>query len=460
MEEKINNQKIFSYVPSLIAKLILDSFLQDKDIFTEGTETDSNIMKSKRKRSTLNFINATSVNINSNMFPNIHRLQNTIIMNIKLKGFQKLISILSFKDPQDVKEKMFSEYLSLITPKILLKISRIIEKNGGEILKYNDYEFTTIWNIPQKKKEYKMRRIKKFYAKYAMITAIEIMKFVDETEISCGVKLKISIGIGIGRTIIGFFGGERKRSDIIVMGKAIENAEICLNYGLTHEIIISEEMNDLFKGSAELSTKKIINNDKKANNLYSLKVYNEYLLKNFMGFRRMKLKNNKIIMSKKVYENLANKVYFFSSILPQGLIKHFDLGEDQNLKEISVVTIATIHIFFNFENYTNYTVLQNLILDIQKATYLTFGSLLFMSKTYTGLLLRCVWGMDPGSFLDDTARAISTAFILGKLTKYYNIKIGIGIATGSCYCGSIPQTHLKKSPLYVFDINNKLPNVK
>ena len=256
MEEKINNQKIFSYVPSLIARLILDSFLQDKDIFTEGTETESKIINSKRKRSTLNFINATSVNINSNMFPNIHRLQNTIIMNIKLKGFQKLISILSFKDPQDVKEKMFSEYLSVITPKILLKISRIIEKNGGEILKYNDYEFTTIWNIPQKKKEYKMRRIKKFYAKYAMITAIEIMKFVDETEISCGVKLKISIGIGIGRTIIGFFGGERKRSDIIVMGKAIESAETCLNYGLTHEIIISEEMNNLFKGSAEISTKK------------------------------------------------------------------------------------------------------------------------------------------------------------------------------------------------------------
>ena len=43
MEEKINNQKIFSYVPSLVAKLILDSFLQDKDIFTEGNETESKI---------------------------------------------------------------------------------------------------------------------------------------------------------------------------------------------------------------------------------------------------------------------------------------------------------------------------------------------------------------------------------------------------------------------------------
>ena len=36
MEEKINNQKIFNYVPSLIARLILNSNLQDKDIFSDN----------------------------------------------------------------------------------------------------------------------------------------------------------------------------------------------------------------------------------------------------------------------------------------------------------------------------------------------------------------------------------------------------------------------------------------
>ena len=36
MEEKINNQKIVSYIPSLIARLILNSSLQDKDIFADN----------------------------------------------------------------------------------------------------------------------------------------------------------------------------------------------------------------------------------------------------------------------------------------------------------------------------------------------------------------------------------------------------------------------------------------
>ena len=33
MEEKINNQKVFNYIPSLLMKLILENPLKDKDVF-------------------------------------------------------------------------------------------------------------------------------------------------------------------------------------------------------------------------------------------------------------------------------------------------------------------------------------------------------------------------------------------------------------------------------------------
>ena len=126
-------------------------------------------------------------------------------MNIRLKGFQKLISTLSIKDPKDQIEKMISEYLSIITPEFLLKIAEIISNNGGEIIKYNDYEFTTIWNF--KPKKHKIPRYEKFYAKQALISACEIMKELDNK------KIKIGIGIAIGPSMIGFFGGERKRGE-------------------------------------------------------------------------------------------------------------------------------------------------------------------------------------------------------------------------------------------------------
>ena len=435
MEEKINNQKIFSYIPSLIARLILNSNLQDKDIFSDNQnqnsdETNNPINKKKLKgKSTF----LTSLFINPSIYPINHYLPYTIVMNIRLKGFQKLISTLSLKDQKNQFEKMISEYLSIITPKFLLKISEIISNLGGEIIKYNDYEFTTIWNFNPKK--HKIPRYQKFYAKHALLSASEIIKELDNKEIVNGIKIKISIGIAMGETMIGFFGGERKRGEYIVIGETIQKAEICLNYCLSHEVIISEEVNALFKDTEEIITKEI---DNKENlKLYLVTNFNERNLKNLRGFK-IKMKSDKLNMTKTVYENLAKKVYIFSSILPQGLVKYLDVGQDHNLKEISVVTIATIHILIDKDITNNLKKIQNIILDIQKATYLTFGSLLYISKTYNGFLVRCVWGMDPGSFLDDTARCISTAILIGSLTEYYNIKIGIGIATGSCYNGLIP----------------------
>ena len=437
MEEKINNQKIFSYIPSLIARLILNSNLQDKDIFTSNSNQNQHnrhhrvSVKSKKGKGKSTFL--TSLLNNPSIYPINHYLPNTIVMNIRLKGFQKLISTLSIKDPKNQIEKMISEYLSIITPNFLLKISQIISNNGGEIIKYNDYEFTTIWNFKPKKNL--TSRYEKFYAKQALISACEIMKELDSKEIVTGIKIKISIGIALGKTMIGFFGGERKRGEYIVMGEAIHNAEICLNYCLSHEVIISNKVNKLFVESDEITTKEIENKEKL--NLYLITNFNENILKNFRGFK-IKMKSNKLNMTKSVYENLAKKVYIFSSILPQGLVKYLDVGQDQNLKEISVVTIATIHILINKETINNFKKVQNIILDIQKATYLTFGSLLYISKTYNGLLVRCVWGMDPGSFLDDTARCISSTILIGSLSDYYDIKFGIGIATGSCYTGLIP----------------------
>ena len=451
MEEKINNQKIFKYVPSLVARLILNSNLQDKDIFSDNSNTNQEqksapitVKQSKGKSTFL-----TSFSINQSLYPINHILPNTIVMNIRLKGFQKLISTLSVKDPNDQREKVISEYLSITTPKILLKISKILSNNGGEIIKYNDYEFTTVWNFTPKKN--KLQRYEKFYAKQALLSACQIMEEIDNKEITNGIKIKISIGIALGQSSIGFFGGERKRGEFIVMGEAIQKAEICLNYCLSHETIISKEIYDLFSGSDEVSTKEVDNEEKIK--LYLIIKFNEEVLKNLKGFK-IKMKSEKLNMTKSVYENLAKKVYIFSSILPQGLVKYLDVGQDQNLKEISVVTIATMHILINKNLINNLKKIQNIILDIQKATYLTFGSLLYISKTYNGLLARCVWGMDPGSFVDDTARCISACILIGSLTEHYDIKIAIGIATGACYTGLIPiQGDMKQFTLLGTKVN-------
>ena len=460
MEEKINNQKIFSYVPPLVAKIILDSELKDSDVFFNNDDVSKNKMKTndiKNNISNKNININININVNEqkeklkknirksiktldsefikpNVFPISNQLYYSLIMIIRLRGFEKLISTLIIKDQENKKEKLFSEYLSIVIPRLLLKISGILAENGGEILKYNDFEFTVIWNFSDAPQN-KILKYQKFYAKYALISAIEILKKFDEREI-LGTKIEISIGLSIGESSINFFGGERKRSEFLILGEAIERAELCIDNCMGHEIIISKEINDLFKAGQELITRDIGTEFEKKS-LFAVVEFYENNLKNFEAYNGIKLNNNNIYMNKSIYENLSKKVYILSSILPQGLIKYLDVGEEQNLKEICLLTIETIQISMSLELIDDLTQIQNIIFDIQKATYMTFGSLLYISKTYSGLIIRCCWGIDPGNFIDNTARAISTAMLIGGLTNHYEIKVGIGISTGACFTGLI-----------------------
>ena len=434
MEEKINNQKIFSYLPSLLIKIILENPFKDKDIFRNITNT--NISSNSPSKYNKNNQQFNSLFINPDIFPIETSLPSSLIMNIKLNGFYKLMSTLVIKDPKNQKEKLISEYLSIITPRILLKISGIIGENGGEIIKYNDYELTAIWvnsNINNQK-------FNKFNAKLGLISAIEIMKKIDKTEISKGVKIEISISIAMGDILCVFVGGERKRSEFVILGETMEKSLLSLENCLSHEIILNKELNDIFKKGGEITTMEIDENY----HFYSLLEFNEEKLRDFKNFKGFKINNNIVFMNKIVYENLLNKVHILSSILPQGLIKYLDVGIEGNFQEINMLTVATILINLDVAINDNLIEIQNIIFDIQKATYLTFGTLLHISKISDGLLIRCVWGLDPGSFIDDTARAISTSSIIGTLTKIYKIKVGIGIATGSCFSGLISLQGNKK----------------
>ena len=440
MEEKINNKRIFCYVPSLIAKIILESELRDEDVFFNKNNRNlrrKNTLLSPSKQKYSKVFDRYSVQANPEIFPLEYPLPHSIIMSVKLKGFQDLILTLGINDPKRQKVKLHCEFLPILTSKILLQMSSIITENGGEILKLEDFEFYAIWDFSNIDIKY-IHQYQYFYSKHAIISAYEIMKKVDKTEIIKGYKIKISIGLAYGESSLFFFGGERRRSDFVLMGEAIEESEHCLNLSGPHEILIGREMNNFFKGKGEIATEQVGTDDKNKN-IYKINIDNtdEYELKNFHYFKDLKLNSNYIVMNQKIYQNLSKKVYILSSVLPQGLVKYLDIGEDANLKELSIITIMTVHIIMDLDLIDNSRQIQYLIRDMQKATYLTRGSLLGVIKTFNGLMIRCVWGLEPNTFVDETARAIATSFAMKKLTNIYKIKISIGIATGCCFTGLI-----------------------
>ena len=440
MEEKINNNRIFRYIPSIIAKMILELDLKDEDVFFRNSQKRTSSPGTKNKSHNLKKIieHQSSIQTNEEIFPVEYPLSHTIIMSCKINGFQDFILSYDYKDKKKKNEKLNCEYIPILFSKILLQISSILSENGGEIFKCNDFEFVALWDFSNIEDIKLLPKYQRFYAKHALISAFEIIKKIDGNEIVKDNKLKISIGIEYGESSIYFFGGERRRCDYVIMGETIEGSELCLNQCNSHEIIIGRELNNIFKRRGEIVTSQIGTDDRHKNlYLINMEKSNEYELKNFQDFKNMKLKSNYIIMNHKIYKNLSKKVYVFASVLPQGLIKYLDIGEDDNLKEISLITIMTVHILMNLDLIDNSLKIQHLIKDMQKATYLTRGSLLGITKTFNGLMVKCVWGLEPNTFVDESARAIATSFAMKKLIDTYQIKLSIGIATGACFTGLI-----------------------
>ena len=207
MEEKINNKRIFCYVPSLIAKIILESELRDEDVFFNKNNRNlrrKNTLLSPSKQKYSKVFDRYSVQANPEIFPLEYPLPHSIIMSVKLKGFQDLILTLGINDPKRQKVKLHCEFLPILTSKILLQMSSIITENGGEILKLEDFEFYAIWDFSNIDIKY-IHQYQYFYSKHAIISAYEIMKKVDKTEIIKGYKIKISIGLAYGESSLFFF---------------------------------------------------------------------------------------------------------------------------------------------------------------------------------------------------------------------------------------------------------------
>ena len=105
MEEKINNKRIFRYIPSIIAKMILELDLNDEDVFfnnslkkyfSSKTQLKTNIKSHHNLKNIIEY--QSSIQTNEEVFPVEYPLSHSIIMSVKLKGFQDSILSMYLKD--------------------------------------------------------------------------------------------------------------------------------------------------------------------------------------------------------------------------------------------------------------------------------------------------------------------------------------------------------------------------
>ena len=400
MEQKYRLKHFLSYIPPTIADIIIKSPYIDEDFFPKQKSTVS-------------------------LFPLCHSINNSIIMKISLNGFIELFSLMMKDDEKSQKEKLHSEYLSFSYSRMMFQISAIITQYGGEIIKCNNGYYTVIWEYSAKDEE------EANVVLTAIQCAINIMKKINGQEISRGIKLQISIGIGIGECSFSVIGGINQRSDYVCYGKAVTEAEKGMYYNEVESsggIVMSKVLYE--KVPKEM--KRVVIDEMFSQNDYVKVNYEESA--NIIYKTKLKKYHSKSV-GKNIPDNINNKLLALKSFIPSAVIQYIDTNYDNSLKEIRIVTIMTIKIKLNDFSIQNSSNIQNVISTVQKCIYLTHGSLTYLTKEQNYLFIRCVWGVPPFSFYDDSARSVSAGLMLQYVITSLGYQIGIGISTGASFTG-------------------------
>lgn len=406
MDQKIKLKYILSYIPPSISNILLNSSYTDDDMFP-----------SKKNHKSLED-SALPITKTSNI---------SIVMEIRLEGFISVYSLLLKDDEKCQKERLHSEYLNFSYSRMMFQISAIITQHGGEIIKSNNGHYTVIWECNDIKE-------KSIFILTALQCGVVIMKKVNNQEISRGIKLNICIGIGIGELSFGIVGGVNQRIDYICFGKALEEADQCIanfegqyNYGIiVPQSIYSTIINEKYE--------LVVNEINEKNNFFLIDI--EQCSNSCRNFNKFKIKKfHSRSLGRTGPELAEKKIATLKALVPTAVIQYIDTDFEKSLKELRIVTLMTLKIKIPETTLDNIKEIQKLVVNLQKCTYLTHGSLIYISKENNYLFVKCSWGVPPFSFYDDPARAVSTGLMIKFVVNEMGYSIGIGISTGADFTG-------------------------
>jgi len=95
------------------------------------------------------------------------------------------------------------------------------------------------------------------------------------------------------------------------------------------------------------------------------------------------------------------------------------------------------------------------MVTVQQQVYRLEGTLNKLVMDDKGSTLICIWGLPPFAHIDDSARAIFTAYnMIEALKKIPGTYCNIGIASGECFSGVVGTSGSRKEFSVLGDIVN------
>jgi class 3 adenylate cyclase/predicted ATPase len=349
--------------------------------------------------------------------PEYEALQGGVLL-ADISGFTRLTEGLARGDPQGV-EKMSSALNDYFGRWI-----DIISKYGGDVLKFAGDALLALWPADPKTGDLRDPVLQ------AAACALEAHHTLRDYQTAEGIPLVIRTGIAAGRVQAVHLGGALNRWELLVAGNAISQVSITMQQAPPGEILLSAGLQELL--GKEARGRPI------GEGCFTL-----------LGLEDAA---RKIDPALKLFQAPEEASAALRTYIPGAIRDRLSTGQAGWLAELRNVSVLFIN-FPDLNSYSDLQTAQDVMVQLQSALYHYEGSFNDNFVDERGATLLVALGLPPFSHEDDALRATLAALEIQQKMTAIKLRVGVGIATGRAFCGSIGNASRRKYTLIGHIVN-------
>ena len=300
----------------------------------------------------------------------------------------------------------------------------IISEYGGDVVKFAGDALLAIWPVDSKTGGLNAAILQ------AAACALEAHNVLRGYQTAEGNPLVIRTGIATGTVQAVHLGGMLQRWELLMAGEAISQVSVTMQQAEPGTIVLSPAAYDSLRKAA----------------------HGKQLEGGYFSLSGLDVTARKVDPNQKLFMAPQEAVSALGTYIPGAIRDRLTAGQIGWLAELRNVTV----LFINFPdiNYeTSLETAQEVMHQLQSTLYYYEGSVNDNFVDERGATLLAAFGLPPFSHEDDALRGVLAALEIQQKITAMGLRVGIGIATGRAFCGSIGNASRRKYTMIGHTVN-------
>ena len=300
----------------------------------------------------------------------------------------------------------------------------IISEYGGDVVKFAGDALLAIWPADPKTDGLHGAALQ------AAACALEAHNMLRGYKTAEGNPLVIRTGIAVGTVQAVYLGGMLQRWEMLMAGDAISQVSVTMQQAEPGTIALSPTAYDLLRKAA----------------------HGKQFGGGYLSLSGLDITARKVDPNQKIFQAPQEATAALGTHIPGAIRERLSAGQIGWLAELRNVTV----LFINFPdlNYeSSLETAQEVMHQLQSTLYHYEGSVNDNFVDERGATILAAFGLPPFAHEDDPLRATLAALEIQQRMRARGIRVGIGIATGRAFCGSIGNASRRKYTMIGHTVN-------